>query len=95
MAIPSAAETDVEEWPTPKDFVAVCLMAHVPNQLIVGGVEYVVKSHSEFNYAETGTKMATVHADAVYNELSQFITYLLQLHFVQFAEVFRCFDPTK
>ena len=92
MAMPSAAEIEVDEWPTPKvsyslsrvlgnplmplylrlvwklsrrpvnDLMAVCLVAYIPNQLIVRGIENIMQCHGKFYHAEAGGEMAAMHA---------------------------------
>ncbi len=55
--------------PAGKDFVRVGLMAHIPDQLIVRGVEDVVQGHGQFHGAQVGAKMARVVRYHINNEL--------------------------
>jgi hypothetical protein len=78
-----------------KYLMAVCLVAYVPHQLIVGGIHYVMERHGKLYYTQAGTKVPTMHAYTVNNELAQLITYLLQLSFTEFLQVGRGIYLTK
>ena len=56
--------------PTCKDFVPVCLMAHIPNKLVIWCIEYVVKRNRQFHHAETSTKMTTKNGYIVNDKLA-------------------------
>ena len=38
--------------PSGDNFVGVCLMAHIPYQLVVGGVEDIMQSHGQLHHAQ-------------------------------------------
>jgi hypothetical protein len=49
--------------------MAICLVANIPNQLIVRGIINIMKRYGKFNNAQAGPKMASMNADNVYNVL--------------------------
>ena len=59
--------------PTRQNFVTVCLMAHVPNQLIVGRIIDIVQGHGQLNHAEIGPEMTAIHRNVVDNKLTKLI----------------------
>ena len=64
-------------------------MPHVPNQLVIGGIENIMKCYRELNYPETGAKMATVDGNIVDDKMPQFITKLNELSLVKFLDILR------
>src|SRR5690606_35550370 len=44
-----------------EDFVAVCLVAYIPHQLVERRVENVMQRHGKFHYTEGSTKMPASH----------------------------------
>ena len=52
-----------------KNFMAVSLMSHIPYQLVVGGIEYVVKGNGKFHYSEARPEMAPVNRNRIDNVL--------------------------
>ena len=72
-----------------KNLMAVCLMAHIPHDAVLGRVENIVQSHCDFHHAETGGKVAGVDRDLVDDVLTKFLAHLGQLLDAQFAQVGR------
>src|ERR1019366_1253775 len=60
-------------------FMPVCLVAYVPNKLVIRRIEYIMQGNSKFHNAEAGAKVAAMYAHAVNDKLSQFITNLFKL----------------
>ena len=56
--------------------MTICLMANIPNNLIIWGIKYIVKSHCKFHHTQACTKMATIDRNIVYNEIPKLITEL-------------------
>src|SRR4051812_34341448 len=56
-----------------KYLVPICLVPHVPYQLVIGSIEYVMQCHAKLHNAEARTKMPAMHTDTIYNELAQLI----------------------
>ena len=75
--------------PAGKYFVSISLVAYVPYQLIVWSIKYIMQCHGKLHHPEAGAKMPAMNAHAIYNELSQFVTHLLQLVFIQLSQVIR------
>src|SRR5690554_1629187 len=53
-----------------QNLMAVGLMAHIPHQLILRSVKYIVKGYGQFHHAQSRTKMTAVHRDIVHNKLA-------------------------
>ena len=58
---------------TGEDLVSVCLMANVPDKLVVWCIKNVVQGDGQLNNPETRAKMATVDRYIVDNEVSKFV----------------------
>ena len=58
--------------PSGQDLVRIRLMSRVPYELVIGRIERIVERDSEFNGAETGSKMSTGFRNAVDKEVSHF-----------------------
>ena len=43
--------------PTSENFVRIGLMAHIPNNAVIRGIEHVMQSHREFNRTQIGAQM--------------------------------------
>ena len=55
------------------DLVSIGLMAHVPDELVVGGVEDIVEREGKFDGAEAGSQMAGMSREGVDNILAQLV----------------------
>ena len=66
--------------------VRISLMADIPDETVICGIEYVMKSYRQFDHAETGGKMPAVFGDGAYdsgaNFLSQFEKLLIRSDFL-------------
>ena len=62
-----------------EDLVRIGLMADVPNQFVIGGVEDVVQSHCQLDHAETGPQMTASNGDCIDGLGAQFVGNLLQV----------------
>ena len=40
--------------------MAIGLVTNIPDNLVVGGIENMVKGHSEFNHSQAGSKMSGI-----------------------------------
>jgi hypothetical protein len=54
-----------------ENLMTVGLVSHIPDNLIIGGIEYVVKGHSQFNHTQAGTKMPGVGRNNLDDILTQ------------------------
>ena len=57
--------------------MSIGLVADIPDQLIIRGVEYMMQGHAQFGYAQTGRKMTSMQTDDVNNILTKLICKLL------------------
>ena len=73
--------------PPGEDFVSIGLMAYVPHDAIVGGVENVVQSDGEFYCPEARCKVARILGQGIDNELTQLVAQLGKLSEVEAAQV--------
>src|SRR5262245_12987288 len=74
---------------TSENFVTISLVAYVPNELIVRSIEHIMQGNGKLHDTQDGGKVATMHTDTINDKLTQFITDLLQLGFIQFLQVGR------
>ena len=70
---------------TCQDFVTVGLVADVPDNLVLGGVEDVVQGHRQFDHAQAGTEVTALFADHIHNELTQLVADLGKVLHPKFA----------
>ena len=76
----------VELVPTPRqNLVTVGLVADVPDNLVLRGVEDVVQGHRQFDHAQAGTEVTAFFTDHIHNELTQLVTDLGKLLHPEFA----------
>lgn len=59
------------------------LVAHIPHQPVVRGVEDVVQGDRQFDDAQAGTEVPAGLADAIEQLLAQFVGQFLQVGFGQ------------
>src|SRR5690606_16442581 len=71
-------------FPACKNFVAISLVAYIPNQLIAGCIENVVQRSRKLNYPKACTKMPSINRHIVNDEMTQFVTELNQLGLIEF-----------
>ena len=77
---------------TGEDLVAIGLMTYIPHQLIVGGIENMMKRNRQLHYTEARTKVTSVNGNIVDDVLPQFLAQLHQLDSVQSLHVGRGID---
>ena len=65
--------------PAGEDFVRISLVAHVPHQAVVRGVEHIVQRHGQLDAAQVGGKVAAGLADRLHQKLAQLARQLRQL----------------
>ncbi|ERJ64647.1 hypothetical protein HMPREF1553_02296 [Porphyromonas gingivalis F0568] len=65
--------------PAGQDLMAVSLMSHVPDDTVVGCIEYVVQRHRKVHCAQAGAEMTGRHRQHFQNIAAEFATYLWQL----------------
>ena len=75
-----------------QDLVRIGLMAHIPHQAIVGGIENVVQRDGEFDGAQAGGEVSTARAHALNQELAQLGRQLNELRLGQQAQIRRRVD---
>jgi hypothetical protein len=72
---------------TRQNFVAICLMANIPDEFIIGRVKHVMKGDGQFNYPQTSPKVPAEDRHIIDNELAKLIGKLEQTGFIEFAKV--------
>ena len=75
--------------------MAVSLMAYVPHNTVFGCIVNIMKGNSYLCHAEARCQMARVHCYLFHNILSEFITELWQLIYLQVSKVFWGLDPIQ
>ena len=73
--------------PPGEDLVRVSLVAHVPNQTVIGGVEHVMQCDGELHRAQIARQMAAGLAHAVQYEVAQLTRQMGQVTTRQAAQV--------
>ena len=81
--------------PARQDFMRVGLVAHVPYQAVVRGVEHIVQRHGQLDAAQVGSEVATGLADRLHQKLAQLARQLRQLAAVEPAQVGRQVDGVE
>ncbi len=74
------------------DLVRISLMADIPDQPVVRGVEDVMQRDGEFDHAEARTEMAAGHRNRVDGLDPQFVRQLAQARFRQRPDLLRRSD---
>ena len=81
--------------PPGEDLVRVGLVAHVPHQAVMRGVEDVVQRHGELDRAQIGTEVAAGTGHAVEQKAAQLVGQLAQALARQLAQVRRVVDGVQ
>ena len=72
-----------------QDFVGIGLVAHIPHQAVMGGVEDIVQRHRQFHRAQVGAQVTAGFGDAVEQISPEFIGQGAQLLARQLAQIGR------
>ena len=75
--------------------MGIRLMAHIPEQSIVRGVEHMVQGDRQLNYTESGGEVTTGLRDRVDQELSNLRRHCRQVTGGQCAEISGRIDPLE
>ena len=59
--------------PTCEDFVGIGLMAHIPHQTVMRGIENIMQGNRELHGSKVGTQMPARFGDRLQHMLTQFI----------------------
>ena len=81
--------------PAGQDLVRIGLVADIPNDAILGRVEYVVKRGREFDHAKTGAQVTAGDGYRVDCLLAQLIGDLAQLFRLELPQVIRGLDEVE
>ena len=80
---------------TSEDLVRIALVADVPDQTVIRGVEYVVQRHRQLDDTEPCAEMATGLCDRVDGFRTQFVGKLFKLIGRQVFEIARDVDAVE
>ncbi len=64
-----------------QNFMSVCLMPHIPHELVKRGIEHIVKGYRHFHYPERSPEMAAFFGNNVHDILAQLCAQCRQLLF--------------
>ena len=81
--------------PAGQDLVRIGLVADVPDQAVVWGIEHVVNRDRQLDDAEARAQMAAGHGNGVDQFLPQFIGDLTQLAWVKLTQVGGCLNSVQ
>ena len=59
--------------PSGQDLVRIALVADIPDELVLRGIEHVMDRHGQFDHAEPRTEMPATGADRVDHLAAQFV----------------------
>src|SRR5208337_298312 len=62
-----------------QELVCISLMADIPDETVMCGIEYVMKSYCQFHYTETGSKVPAVFGDSAYDSSANFLSQIEKL----------------
>ena len=72
---------------TGQDFVRIGLVAHVPHQTVMRGVEHVMQRHSEFNRTKVGAEVSAGFSDTFQHKRAQLVCQRAQLRRGQTSQI--------
>ena len=74
-----------------EDLVSVCLMAYIPNQLVIWKIQYIMQCQCKFYHSKIGCQMSSCPADGFNQKASYFFCQLRkfsQRNFVNIVGLF-------
>ena len=77
------------------DLVGIGLMAHVPDQLVVRRIEYVMQRGGQLDDAETRSQMAGIQRELLDDESTQLVAVADQFLLRKFPQIGRRIDPVE
>ena len=75
-----------------EDFVRVALVADVPHNSVMRGIEDIVQRNGDFYRAETATEMSSAAGNGIQQEITQLVSDRRHLVFPQGAQLRRAVD---
>ena len=81
--------------PAGQDLVRIGLVADVPDQPVIRGIEDVMQGDGELDHAEAGPEMAAGHRHRIDGFGPQRVRHALQVGFLEAAQVGRVLDCIK
>jgi len=84
-----------EVTPPSENFVAVSLMPHIPDQLVVRRFIDIVEGYGQFYHAQAGPEMTGIVAHRINNEVAQFMTNLRKFIPGELSQIFRGIDGSE
>ena len=72
-----------------QDLMRISLMAHVPDQPVIGGVEDIVDRRRELDHAQTGAQMATGDRNRLDGLAAQFVRQLTEIRRIELTKLGR------
>ena len=78
-----------------EELVRIRLVAHVPDEPVVRGIEYVVERYRKLDHPEVGGEMPPVVRHRDDDPVADFLCELLQLSNREIFELRRIFNPGK
>jgi hypothetical protein len=74
-------------FPSGQQFMGICLMADIPDYLIIGTVENPVQGNRQLDNSQAGGQMPTVNSHDSHKFLPDFISQLLELLDCKFFQI--------
>lgn len=73
--------------PAGEDLVGIGLVAHVPDDAVLRGVEHVVQGHGEFDHPQVGGQVAASAGYGLDDEFPQFVGKILEIGAAELLQV--------
>ena len=78
-----------------QNLVAICLVAHVPDELVLWAVKHVVQRNGQLHHTQAAAQMAASLGDLVHNVCAQLLAQLPQLLGVEVLDVHGIVDSVQ
>ena len=78
-----------------KNFMGIGLMADIPYQPVVGGIEYVMQRHRQLDDAKTGAQMPARDGNRLNGLIANFVGKLFQIIGGEYPNIRRNFNPVQ
>ena len=69
--------------------MGVGLMAHIPDQTIIGGIEHVMQRNGKFHHTQAGTEMTSGFAHGIEQVGPKFLGQDVQFLRIELTQLFR------
>ena len=72
--------------------MSVCLMAYIPNKLVIWKIQYIMQCQCKFYHSKIGCQMSSGHTDLLKQELPDLLRHLPVIRFIYLFNIICFFD---